>query len=292
LDLEQAVRVHQAPFLETPPGLMGVITGGLHPRLVRRAGGEPLGDDQRLAELYAAEVAEVDSQIGRLLAGLAERGILDEALVIVTGDHGETFWEHGDAWNHGLWVYQTTVAIPLVMRFPQAARGPGGELLSRGQSLDTPVSTVDLVPTLCELLDLPMPAGVEGVSLMGLMEGSSLAERRLYSQATQPGARFEPEQGWENLHKPRCVRAGRYKFVHAPYLELEQLFDLQDDPGERTNLIAGPNPKPEHRALARRLRVELDRWVGAARPLASEMDVSQTREVMERLRALGYAGDD
>jgi hypothetical protein len=80
--------------------------------------------------------------------------------------------------------------------------------------------------------------------------------------------------------------------VHAPYLELEQLFDLQDDPGERTNLIAGPNPKPEHRALARRLRVELDRWVGAARPLASEMDVSQTREVMERLRALGYAGDD
>ncbi len=292
MELEQAVRVHQNPFIDPQPGLMGVITGGLHPRLVRRAGGEPLGGDERLAGLYAAEVAEVDAQIGRLLAGLEKRGILDEALVIVTGDHGETFWEHGDAWNHGLWVYQTTVSIPLIMRFPPQAGDSGGEGRYGGLSPDTPVSTVDLLPTICELVDLPVPERVDGVSLVDLLGGGELNERHLYSQATQPGARFEPEQGWENLHKPRCVREGDFKYIHAPYLKLEELFDLSSDPGERVNLIAGPNPDPEHRSLARRLRVALDRWVGAAQPLASDMDTSQTREVMERLRALGYAGDD
>jgi arylsulfatase A-like enzyme len=290
-DLEHAVRTHQALLVDPPPGMMGVITGGLDPRLVQGADGQPLPGDEYLADLYAGEVAFVDAQIGRLLAGLDKRGILDDALVVITGDHGETFWEHGDFWNHGLWVYQTTLSIPLILRFPREREG-ASNVWPSGMVITEPVSTIDLVPTLCELLGIPVPDRVDGTSLVGLMKGKPLAPRPLYCQATQPGWRIEPKVGWANLHKPRCIREGPLKYVHAPYLQLEQLFDLSLDPGERVNLLAGPNPNPRAVAQARRMRVRMDGWIDSARPFASSRDGSQDREVLERLRALGYAGDD
>ena len=281
---ETAVAAHQYKISGQGIGLSAVASTGLLASWIEQALGRPLRGDRGLAQLYSAEIEAMDAQIGRLLQGLEERGYLQKALVIITGDHGETFWEHGDVWNHGLWVHQTTVSVPLVLHFPK------GVYASR-EVLD-PVSTIDLVPTLIDLLGLERPARVEGSSLRPALEGRALEHGPVFSQATQPVARHEKGQAWKNFRKPRCIRDGRWKYIHAPYLELEQLFDLQSDPGETHNLLRAQPVSPETLALRARLRAALDTWVGGAQPLDSTLDPTQMQETFERLRAMGYGGGD
>jgi len=290
-DVERACSAHQYELIQRALGRGGPISDGLHPALLRGAKGTPLGKDEWLASLYAAEVAAVDASIQELLDGLDARGLLEDTLIIVTGDHGETFWEHGDFWNHGLMVYETTVAIPWVMHFPDGRY--------RAQ-VSQPVSTVDLVPTLCELFGWRPPERSDGVSLVPLLSGSTTAEtepssfRRgpIFSQATQPGPKFEVGPGWGNRTKTRCIRDGNWKYIWTPYLQLGHLFDLSRDPDERHDLLSDPQPSPEIRARRDELHELLERWVKSADPLSSSFDPTQDMEVRKRLKDLGYAGDD
>lgn len=285
--VEAVVRARQAQMLGGPaPGHSGVIVNGLdgpYRRLVVTPTGAPTRDDRLLAALYAGEVAYIDDEIGRLLDGLRERQMLDETIVVVTGDHGETFWEHGDLWNHGLWVYQTTVHVPLLLRVP------GDRFDAR--VVDTPVSTIDLVPTLCELLELETPPRVEGMSLVPFADGLPVVRGFVFSEATQPwkakGTR------WENDAKPQAVRRGDWKYVRSRYNEVEELFHLGRDPGERMNLIRADQAlTDEARGHLEVLRAELDRWNAAADPLPSEFDTSQAEETREMLKGMGYAGEE
>jgi arylsulfatase A-like enzyme len=284
LDVELAVQAQQRRVLgrERVPGLAGVIVKGLEPALLSAADGAAHGQDTWLARLYAAEVAGVDREVGRLLDGLASRGLLEETLVVLTGDHGETFWEHGDYWNHGLWVHETTVHVPLVVALPDG-RGAGARVAA-------PVSTVDVLPTLCELLALPLPARTEGRSLVAALDGAALPRAPVFCEATQPGARLERPGEWGNRRKPHAVRRGPWKYVNAPYLELEQLFHLGSDPGETTDLVAAGALTPPAREALTELRAELLAWLQRADPLPSAFDRTQFDETARRLEALGYGG--
>ena len=148
-DVERSILTHQVERGSAPLGLARQIERGLDRAALMDADGQPLGDDRRLAGLYAGEVDYVDVEIGRLLDGLAQRGIGDDALIVVTADHGETFWEHADVWNHGLWVYETTVRVPLIVRAPGMS--------NRGRVIDTPVSTVDVAPTILSAVGIDAP---------------------------------------------------------------------------------------------------------------------------------------
>ena len=236
--------------------------------------------------LYAGEMSYLDEHIGRLLDGLASRGILENAIVVITGDHGEAFWEHGDHWNHGLWVYDTTVRVPLIFHVP-GNEGP----LGAGTIVDEGVSTIDVVPTLLDLLHLESPKRVEGQSLVAALEGRPLDRGAVFSQATQPIGMPDIEGQWGNLHKPRCVRDGRWKFVHAPYNDYEELYDLEADPDERTNLLLEPDPPADILAVRDRLKDELTEWARTARVSPSHLNPAQFEESMKRLKSLGYAGD-
>ncbi|MFT4538980.1 MAG: arylsulfatase [Planctomycetota bacterium] len=281
---ENIVAGHQYKITGKGIGLTQVASRGLDKRWIEEALERPLRGEKVMAALYAAEIEEMDAHIGRLLRELDKRGYLERALVIITGDHGETFWEHGNIWNHGLWTHQTTVAIPLIMRFPQ------GDYASR-EVMD-PVSTVDLVPTLVELLGIKQPPLVEGTSLVPALEGSPFERGPVYSQATQPVSRFEEGEAWQNMQKPRCVRDGKWKYIHAPYLELEQLFDLEVDPGETSNLLRS-EPVPADAVQAHtRLKALMADWIASARPLSSEMSAVQMLETMQRLKAMGYGGGE
>jgi len=297
-DIAFAVGNHSQRILGRSLTVSHLITHGLYRPLVEQADGEARSFDRDLANLYAGEVAFVDLQIARLLGGLAERGILQDALVILTGDHGETFWEHGDVWNHGLWVYETTVRVPLIMSFPDG-RGAGTRI-------PMPVSTIDIVPTLCDLLGVDQPDRVEGVSLVPLLAGETIERGPVFSQATQPLSRkVEQHTIWPNQFKPKAIRSGRWKYVQAPYLAsagrsaqamragpgLEQLFDLESDPGEQSNLLDG-DLTSEAVAAHSRLRAELEEWAAGADPLPSSFNSEQSVEVNRRLRELGYVGDD
>ena len=101
-----------------------VYNMGLSRKLVELAHGDPLPGDTNLSALYAGELAYLDGQIGRLLDGLNAKGILEDCIILLTSDHGETFWEHGDFWHHGAWVYETNLHVPLILNLPDG-RGRG-----------------------------------------------------------------------------------------------------------------------------------------------------------------------
>ncbi|MBD3872782.1 MAG: sulfatase-like hydrolase/transferase [Acidobacteria bacterium] len=138
---------------------------------------------------YNAEVAFTDSLVGRFREALEARGLLDRSLVILTADHGEGLGDHGERF-HGFFVYETTIHVPLIIRFPHAARA--------GTVAADPVSHVDLMPTILDAVGLPVPDDLEGPSrAAGLLcpRRSPQSNRPTGSSAGSPreGAR-DPER--------------------------------------------------------------------------------------------------
>jgi arylsulfatase len=283
-EVDEAVRAQQQAATGQAFGHAGAINAGLRGPLrdlVGGVSGRPGPVDAHLANLYAGEMSFMDKALGDLLDGLRERGILDETLVVVIADHGETFWEHADLWNHGLAVYQTTVHVPLLFCFPDGRQA--------GHRVATPVSTIDVVPTLCELLGLDLPVRCEGVSLVSALEGAPFKRGPVFSEATQPWVAERPGV-WANAGKARCVRRGRWKYVASPYNKVEELFDLEADPGERTNLLLG-TPSAQILATRKGLLAELMTWQEGRDPLPARFDSTQMQETLERLKAMGYSGE-
>jgi len=278
-DFERSARFHQERRFGTALGATAPIQQGFPAHWIGRTAEGEAEVDPALRGLYAGEVSYLDSALGALLAGLEQRGLLDETLVIVTADHGESFTEHHDLWNHGLWLYQTTVHVPLVLRFPDG-RGAG-------QALDLPISSIDLAPTLHELFGLARPERCEGVSLVPLLAGRPLERGLVFSEATQPGVAFEEAGEWGNKKKPKAVRSGRHKLLWSPYTGTEELYDLAADPEERHDLLRTPDATVT--ALHAELTRELRRWSRSAAPLPSSFDRTLLDETLERLSELGYS---
>lgn len=231
---------------------------------------------------YTAEVAFTDHHVGRLLEGLSARGVLGEALVIVTSDHGETFHEHSATFSHGETVYDTEVRTPLIVALPgdrNAGRRVSGE-----------VSGVDVAPTVLDALGLALPARVEGRSLLATLSGAAREERVVFSEATKPGDRpeFEALPPWINRGKFQSASDGRYKLVVRATDGLRRLFEPAVDPLEQRDLLLEGDREAE--AAAARLERALDERLDGARPFATRA-VTQ-RDQLEALRALGYVGDD
>ena len=172
---------------------------------------------------------------------------------------------------------ETTVHVPLLLRFPDGRHA--------GRVVESPVSNIDVLPTLCELLQLPLPERCEGVSLVPLLKGVLMDRGPVFSEATQPWG-VEGGGVWGNRRKPQCVRRGPWKYVHVPYARVEQLFHLEDDPGERQNLLAGDALSAEVIDVLAELRQALAEWRAEAAPLPSKLD----RATLSRLRGLGYTG--
>jgi arylsulfatase A-like enzyme/Flp pilus assembly protein TadD len=205
---------------------------------------------------YADEVATADRELGRLLGALGERA--KNTLVVATADHGEAFGEHGET-GHSIFVYDTTLHVPLVMR---------GAGIPRGTVVGGDVSLVDLPATIAALTGL-QEFQSEGRSLAGAFRGGSIEPRPLYAESFAPLFDF----GWAGL---RAVREGGWKYIAAPRPEL---YETGSDPAETTNLVEAEDER------ARRLDVAVSAWSGAA-PSAP----SPPADVSARLGALGYVG--
>jgi arylsulfatase A-like enzyme len=242
--------------------------------------GTPSALADRMARQYAAEITYMDHHVGRLLDTLRERGILDQALVVVTSDHGENFWEHGEVFDHGWSTHQTTMRAVGVIRLPGGAHG--------GKRVGGISASIDLMPTVLERLGVPAPEGMEGESI-DLAGAAIPPERMRFGQASKPWQQVETDPRWTNLLKERCVRSGKYKFIQVPYAQREALFDLEADPLEQVNLLTGPGAGE---APVGELREALEAWSTAVDPLPSRFEPSQREETIERLRALGYLGGE
>jgi choline-sulfatase len=219
------------------------------------------------AHPYNGEIAFADSQIARLVSTLRSRNLYDRTVIVVMGDHGESLGEHGEG-SHGFFVYNSVTNVPFVIRAPFSH--------TTHRRVADPVRSVDVLPTVLDLLGLPAATGISGVSLVPLMTGAK-TELGLdaYSEAMYPLHHY----GWSDLH---ALRSGRYKVIDAPRPEL---YDVDRDPNETTNLFA------DRRALGDRMIGQLRTIESGFTKTAAAMPAADVDpEARERLAALGYVG--
>lgn len=222
--------------------------------------GDPAATPQRpVRARYDEEVETADREAGRLLAVLGDRA--ESTLVVAAADHGEAFGEHGEI-GHSIFVYDTTLRVPLILR------GPG---VPRGQVVPDAVSLVDVAPTVVSLMGMAAFDG-DGRSLAPVLSGRTIETRPIYAESFAPLFDF----GWAGL---RAVREGQWKFIAAPRAEL---YDLAGDPGESANQATRDTQR------AARFEQVVSRW-SAAEPTATA-SAAANAEAIARLRALGYVG--
>jgi arylsulfatase A-like enzyme/Tfp pilus assembly protein PilF len=212
----------------------------------------PYAPPQPYPQTYDGEVAFVDAQVARLL------GSIDRAntIVAVVGDHGEALGAHGEL-THGLLLYEPTLHVPLIVAAPSLAP----------RVVRTPVSTVDVAPTLAALAGVSLASGLDGRDLE-LRSGREPVAMPVYAETQYP-ATF----GWSEL---AAMRLSATKLIAAPQPEL---FDLSRDPGELVNVLT-----TERRAM-RDLSARLDRLrATAVAPRAASVDA----ETRAKLASLGY----
>jgi len=233
--------------------------------------GRELAD--HLKPLYESEISYFDDAFRRLSERL---GLVDDnVLLIVTADHGEEFLDHGKL-EHGHSLYQELVHVPLFVRWP--------DQLPRGRRVETPVSLLDLYPTLVDLLGLKAPGPFDGESALALLrKDTQTAPRVLYFE-------LHSRQLVQNVSQPgfslKGIREGEWKLI-ADYDEARpvQLFDLTRDPSELIDVAAA------HGEVVTRLQAKLTSWLSTRRPAPPDAHPVPVVDdsVKERMRALGYS---
>jgi arylsulfatase A-like enzyme/Tfp pilus assembly protein PilF len=213
---------------------------------------------------YDGEIAFADAQVGRLFSYLRERGEYDNALIVVASDHGEGLGEHGEK-NHGFFIYNSTLHVPLICKVPGA----------QPRLVEEEVSLVDVLPTLLEALKLPVPPVVQGRSLMpSIMGRPSGASSSLYAETYLPLLHFH----WSPL---RSLQSKGWKFIEAPQPEL---YELGRDTEERNNLFKEQGVRA--REMRERLYSLMRRYTPPAGPEPKKALTDPS--LYARLRSLGY----
>jgi len=224
--------------------------------------------DQLFADsLYDGEIAYADSRLGFLLDHLDRLGELERTLVVMTADHGEGLGEHGEV-THAILAHDSTLHVPLIVR-------PPGEVPARGTVVEQRVGTVNILPTILDLLGIEVPETVQGHSLVPYwVEGREPSRWTAINYAENLSPRLT--HGWGEL---RVLAEGSSKYIHGPE---PQLFDLSVDPGELDDLAA---ERPEETArMRRRLEGFIRRFAVDGASTARSVD----DEVRQRLESLGY----
>ena len=198
-------------------------------------------------QTYDGEIAFVDAQVGRLLAAIDRKN----TIVLVVGDHGESLGEHGEL-THGLLVYEATLHVPMLLAAPDA----------EGHEVKTPVSSIDIAPTLAQLAGLNIKADGLALSLTGEPEAKDL-----YAESHYPTT-----FGWSALS---AIRRGASKLISN-----HELYDLGRDPNEKTNILA--NDRRTFRALETAM---LEIGKSEAAPSTQTAVDEETRR---KLASLGY----
>jgi arylsulfatase A-like enzyme len=220
------------------------------------------------ARPYDGEIAYVDQQLGRLFTFLNERGAYGNTIIVLTGDHGESLGEHREA-RHGYFIYDATLLVPLIVKPVLGSNKP--------RVVPQEVRSIDIAPTILQLLGIAKGKAMQGVSLTGLISGNDRdAATDAYSET------YYPRQfGWSAL---RSLRVGNLKYIDAPRPEL---FELDRDPKELTNRAA------EKPAVVAELKNKLRALDESASRSESQTKAAYrlTPEQMEKLARLGYIGN-
>lgn len=257
-------RLHRAGELPSPAEL-GAFRREVSDRVWKLTdAGEPVPEElqHRWIDLYDAQLPPLDRALAGLRESLERAGHAEDTLIVVTADHGDRFFEHGDV-DHG-----STLDDP-VLKIPMIFNGPG---VAGGQRRPGVTRSIDLFPTLAAVAGAEPPAVLQGRSLVPLLADPEASLPAVSAFSTFGG----------HLH---AVRKGRYKLI-AGWRRTPELYDLESDPYEHHDLR---DAEPE---TVRRLQAELRRWLDEEQRLAAETAPVEQRElppeVLDELRALGY----
>jgi arylsulfatase A-like enzyme len=218
------------------------------------------GDRQHIVDAYDAEIRSADRAFGRFVALLRKLGLYDDALVVVTSDHGEEFGEHGQMGWHTHTLYDELLHVPLLVKLPGDARA--------GTTVEETVRGIDVAPTMLAALGRRVPSEFEGRDVLA------------------PGPR---PAGADEVWSRRDIRAVDVRALNdlvalrTPEWKLidGRLYDLRRDPGERSD-VAAQQPQLVERLTSRR------RALLESRRLPRPQPAQINEELRLRLRALGY----
>ena len=215
---------------------------------------------------YAGEIAYTDHCIGQVVAKLKSLDMYESSLIIVTSDHGEMLGEHGET-GHMYFIYQSALKVPLIVKLPGS---------NAARKIDDIAGIIDIVPTVCDLVHIDPPTPIQGKNLAPYFSDKPppSEDRHLFCESLYP-TKYE-------ANSLLGLVSRRWKYIQTTRPEL---YDLQNDPGEHTNLVEA---KP-HRHRARMLKDRLAQIL-AQTVRQEEGEAPLTAEALKHLHSLGYVG--
>ncbi len=193
------------------------------------------GERRQVTAAYFAMIEHADFEFGRMLQALEESGQAENTVVIFTSDHGEMLGDHG-IYLKGPYFYEPAIRVPLILRWPKGYRA--------GLKLDALVEMTDLAPTLLEAAGIPPTPGMQGRSLGALLRGERTEHRNsIYCEFYDANFRYSPTP------MATCVRTKRHKLAYYHGLPAGELYDLEKDPREFTNLWSDPGARDAKEAM-------------------------------------------
>ena len=245
----------------------------------RIADGLPMAEER---ERYAEDITYADHCLGRFLAELRASGLYEDALIVVTADHGEAFGEqHGPVieTGHGHYLSDITQRVPLIVKLPGGAHA--------GTRVGTQVELVDVAPTLLALVDHPVPASFQGQSFAGELSDQfpPYTKQQAYAFNIIHVKRGEADGGRLYLRQ-YAARTRDWKYIARPRLDERELYDLQADPDERDDVAGGQT------AAVEQLQACLRRFMnpGQGDPIDPRQGINAG--LLRELQSLGYLGGD
>ena len=220
---------------------------------------------------YDSSIRYVDFHIGRLLKYLGDSNLIDNTLVVVCGDHGDCFGEHNIYFHHGEDLYDEGLKVPLIIRHSNLPK----------KRIESQVQLTDVMPTILEILNIPLIEKVDGISLMPLIKESK--DVRKYTFAQTGKSLFKQSKLYMKSVKEqfRMIRTNEWKLIQVPdpVDYVYELYNLKNDPNEKVNLIA------KETVISDKLKKELFKWM---KPSDDKEDINLTGKSKRLLRKLGY----
>ncbi|MFQ5739695.1 MAG: sulfatase-like hydrolase/transferase [Acidobacteriota bacterium] len=221
---------------------------------------------------YDGEIAYVDAMLARFFQALKARKLDQHSLIVLTADHGESLWEHKEE-HHAFYIYEVSLRVPLIFRIPEDL---SAGRFRPGTRVAAQVRSVDIAPTVMQLVGGKIEKGLQGEGLAGLMSGRRpRRELPAYAETHYPRIHF----GWSPLFS---YSASGYKFIEAP---IPELYDLESDPSESHNLYTA------RRARANQMKEALHALQRkyAFGEIGSDKSSEELEpETVARLKSLGY----
>lgn len=232
-------------------------------------------DLQHIIALYDGEIRQTDQLIRVMLDALNKLGLKENTLVILTADHGEELYQHHNYFYHHASVYDSCLQIPCIIRLPG--------IIKKNIKIDSQLESIDILPTILDILKAPNPANFQGESFYPHLLGKNMKKKKVtYSQIEDKIFSIRNEK-WKYIYNPTAYRilaitSPKKKFIQ---IEKEELYNIISDPQETTNLAY------EKREITKQLKKQLLAWINEKDSKRIEKQ-TVPKELLQKLRALGY----